>query len=186
MCFVLKQNKVGCHQNGKSNRLQKKCKIFKPDFVRFVRMITIRKANTEDLDRIAEFQCKMALETESIELDKERLLKGVKAVFSDPDKGFYLVAETDELVVACTLLTSEWSDWRNGTFLWIQSVYVDPAFRGKGIYSKMYSFVKDIVLNSPDFLGLRLYVAMNNKIAQAVYSKTGMNGDHYKLYEWVK
>jgi predicted GNAT family acetyltransferase len=149
-------------------------------------MITIRKAVAEDETRIAEFQHKMALETESLELDQAILLRGVKKVFADPNKGFYLVAEIDHNVVASTMLTPEWSDWRNGTFLWIQSVYVDPAYRQKGIYSKMYSFVKNLVLNSPEYLGLRLYVVMNNKVAQEVYSRTGMDGNHYKMFEWVK
>jgi L-amino acid N-acyltransferase YncA len=149
-------------------------------------MIIIRRAYKEDITRIAEFQQKMALETESLCLEPEVLLKGVESVFTDLTKGFYLVAETDQTIVACTMLTPEWSDWRNGTFLWIQSVYVEPNFRKKGIYSKMYSFVKELVLSSPDYLGLRLYVVMNNTVAQEVYSRTGMDGDHYKLYEWVK
>jgi ribosomal protein S18 acetylase RimI-like enzyme len=155
-------------------------------FIRFAPMIIIRKAIVKDITRIVEFQQIMALETESLHLVPEVLLKGIDSVFADPAKGFYLVAETDQTVVACTMLTPEWSDWRNGTFLWIQSVYVDPAYRQKGIYSKMYSFVKNLVLNSPEYLGLRLYVVMNNKVAQEVYSRTGMDGDHYKLYEWVK
>jgi L-amino acid N-acyltransferase YncA len=149
-------------------------------------MITIRKAITDDILRIAEFQHKMAQETESLALDQEILLRGVKAVFNDPNKGFYLVAEINHVVVACTMLTPEWSDWRNGTFLWIQSVYVEPSFRKKGIYSKMYSFVKNLVMDSSEYMGLRLYVVMNNKIAQEVYSRSGMDGDHYKMFEWVK
>lgn len=149
-------------------------------------MITIRKAILSDIPCIVGFQQKMALETESLKLDTITLSIGVEAVFQNPEKGFYLVAEYDGLVVGCTMLTPEWSDWRNGTFLWIQSVYVEPACRKKGVYSKLYSFVKELVLNSPEYLGLRLYVVMNNKVAQEVYSRTGMDGDHYKLYEWVK
>jgi GNAT superfamily N-acetyltransferase len=149
-------------------------------------MITIRKAIEQDTSRICEFQQNMARETELLELDYEILFMGVQSVFNHADKGFYLVAEFEQKVVACTMLTPEWSDWRNGTFLWIQSVYVDPAYRKMGVYSQMYSFIKDLVMNSKDYLGLRLYVEMNNKIAQEVYSKTGMDGDHYKMYEWVK
>jgi len=149
-------------------------------------MITIRKAITVDITSIVESQQKMALETESLKLDPKILKRGVQSVFDDPNKGFYLVAEIDQKVVACTMLTPEWSDWRNGTFLWIQSVYVDPAYRQKGIYSKMYFFVKNLVLNSPEYFGLRLYVVMNNKVAQEVYERTGMDGNHYKMFEWVK
>ncbi len=149
-------------------------------------MITIRKAHNTDIKLIAEFQYKMALETESISLDQDMLFKGVQSVFDDPNKGFYLVAEMNREIVACTMLTPEWSDWRNGTFLWIQSVYVVPEYRKKGVYSKMYSFVKNMVFDSPEYLGLRLYVVMNNKEAQEVYTRTGMDGNHYKLFEWVK
>jgi GNAT superfamily N-acetyltransferase len=156
------------------------------DFIRFARMIIIRKALKQDVTLIAEFQQKMARETESLHLDPEVLIKGVDSILDDPGKGFYLVAEIDKTIVACTMLTPEWSDWRNGIFLWLQSVYVEPNFRKKGIYSKLYSFVKDLVLKSPEYLGLRLYVAMNNSVAREVYSRTGMDGDHYKMYEWVK
>jgi hypothetical protein len=149
-------------------------------------MITVRKATRNDIDRIVEFQQKMAIETESLELNKAILLKGVESVFANPEKGFYVVAEYSGVVVGCTMLTSEWSDWRNGTFLWIQSVYVELAYRQKGVYGKMYSFVKQLVMNSKDYLGLRLYVVMNNKVAQEVYERTRMDGNHYKMYEWIK
>lgn len=149
-------------------------------------MITIRKANANEAELIAHFQQQMALETESLRLDPELVLKGVESVFSDPAKGTYMVAEMDQQVVACTLLTPEWSDWRNGTFLWIQSVYVDPAYRKQGIYSHMYSHIKELVLNSNEYLGLRLYVVMSNTVAQKAYSGNGMDGDHYKLFEWIK
>lgn len=153
---------------------------------RFAGMITIRKAFDHEAGLIAHFQQLMAFETESLNLDSELVLKGVESVFSDPAKGTYMVAEIDQQVVACTLLTPEWSDWRNGTFLWIQSVYVDPAYRKQGIYSYMYSHIKEFVLNSNEYLGLRLYVVMSNMVAQKAYSGTGMDGDHYKLFEWIK
>jgi ribosomal protein S18 acetylase RimI-like enzyme len=153
---------------------------------RFAGMITIRKALVHEAAMIARFQQLMALETESLSLDPEIVLKGVESVFSDPAKGTYMVAETDQKLVACMLLTREWSDWRNGTFLWIQSVYVDPAYRKQGIYSQLYSHIKELVLNSNEYLGLRLYVVMNNTVAQKTYSSTGMDGDHYKLFEWIK
>jgi GNAT superfamily N-acetyltransferase len=153
---------------------------------RFAGMITIRKALVNEAAMIARFQQLMALETESLSLDPEIVLKGVEMVFSDPAKGTYMVAETDQKVVACALLTPEWSDWRKGTFLWIQSVYVNPAYRKQGIYSQLYSHIKELVLHSKEYLGLRLYVVMNNTVAQKTYSSTGMDGDHYKLYEWIK
>jgi len=149
-------------------------------------MINIRKATVEDIDCIAEFQRKMAFETETLKLDPEILSKGVSAVFSDPEKGFYLMAEAEGLLVGCMMLTPEWSDWRNGWFLWIQSLFVEPGFRGKGIFKAMYRHVKSEVLKSGEYLGLRLYVVRTNEKAMAVYTKIGMDGSHYKLFEWVK
>jgi len=149
-------------------------------------MINIRKATISDIDRIAEFQQIMASETEAISLNAAILFKGVSAVFADPSKGFYLVAESDGKVVASMMLTPEWSDWRNGTFLWIQSLFVDAGFRNKGIFKAMYRHIKSEVLASDKYLGLRLYVVRTNKNAMEVYSRIGMDGEHYRLYEWVK
>jgi GNAT superfamily N-acetyltransferase len=149
-------------------------------------MITVRKATISDIGCIAEFQMKMALETESLDLDREVINKGVSSLFADPAKGHYLIAESNNEAVACMMLTPEWSDWRNGWFLWIQSLYVLPDFRKKGIFKAMYHHVKSEVLKSGEYMGLRLYVVRTNEKAMAVYSTIGMDGDHYRMYEWVK
>jgi GNAT superfamily N-acetyltransferase len=146
--------------------------------------MNIRESHPADLDSIVDFQLKMAKETESLELNPERLMKGVLAVYSDPTKGIYYVAEIDNKVVASLLTTYEWSDWRNGLVLWIQSVYVLPEFRGKGVYKQMYQFLKNKVESSPGLLGLRLYVEKNNFVAQQVYKNSGMDGEHYSMFEW--
>ncbi|MFN8257151.1 MAG: GNAT family N-acetyltransferase [Bacteroidales bacterium] len=144
----------------------------------------IRTAKYSDKDKIIDFQMKMAWETEGLELNPELVNKGVENVLNDPSKGVYYVFEFDDNVVASLLITYEWSDWRNGTVLWIQSVYVLPQFRGQGIYKKMYHYLKEKIKNEPGLLGLRLYVEKNNINAQSVYSKLGMNGDHYQMFEW--
>lgn len=149
-------------------------------------MINIRIASITDIDRIAEFQRMMAFETEALDLDPAILLKGVSAIFNDPGKGFYLVAESGDSVVASMMLTPEWSDWRNGIFLWIQSLYVEPGSRKKGIFKAMYRHIKSMVENSEEYLGLKLYVVRDNKSAMEVYTKAGMDGDHYRLFEWMK
>ena len=146
----------------------------------------IRKATINDLDCIAGFQIAMAEETEKISLDKETVLKGVKKVLTDETKGQYYVAEIDGAVVSSLLTTYEWSDWRNGTILWIQSVYVLPAFRRKGIYRKMYNHLKNLVLANDQLNGIRLYADKNNEAAQKTYLKLGMNMDHYVTFEWLK
>jgi ribosomal protein S18 acetylase RimI-like enzyme len=90
----------------------------------------------------------------------------------------------DNKVIASLLTTYEWSDWRNGTVLWIQSVYVIPEYRGKGVYKSMYVYLQEKVKNHDGLIGLRLYVEKNNVKAQRVYEKTRMDGEHYRMFEW--
>jgi GNAT superfamily N-acetyltransferase len=128
----------------------------------------------------------MASETENLKLDLTTVQAGVSAVLDDPAKGKYWLAELEGKVVGCLLTIPEWSDWRNGTVLWIHSVYVEPSFRKIGIFKNLYSFLKTMVESSPEFRGLRLYVDRTNLPAQSVYQRLGMSSDHYLLYEWMK
>jgi GNAT superfamily N-acetyltransferase len=146
----------------------------------------IKQANIEDIDSIIRFQQAMAHETEGIELNGEILQKGVEAVLKDQHKGIYYVAEIGGQVVASLLTTYEWSDWRNGTVLWIQSVYVLPEYRRRGVYRSMYAHIKNLVTNSEELKGIRLYADKNNHPAHRTYENMGMNQDHYITFEWLK
>lgn len=148
--------------------------------------ITIRPGLLFDIDIIADFQVKMANETEDLKLDPPTVTKGVTAVLDDPSKGKYWLAERAGQVVGCLLTVPEWSDWRNGTVLWIHSVYVHPDHRKAGVYKKLYLHLKQMVEESTEFRGLRLYVDKSNSNAQKVYESLGMSGEHYHLYEWLK
>jgi RimJ/RimL family protein N-acetyltransferase len=146
----------------------------------------VRVAAPGDAAAIVEFQLRMARETESLELDRDTLNRGVAAVFADPGKGSYWVAERDGRILGSLLTTFEWSDWRNGTILWIQSVYVLPEERGRGVYRAMYQALKRRVEADPDLKGLRLYVDKRNTAAQRAYERLGMSGEHYATFEWLK
>ncbi len=148
-------------------------------------MIEVRKAKFSEYNKIVEFQLNMAQETENLKLDRETVIKGVKAVFNDPSKGIYYTAIENNKIVASLLITFEWSDWRNGTYLWIQSVYVIPECRNTKVFTSMYNHIKKIVRDSKEYVGIRLYVEKNNKNAQKVYGSLGMDGNHYKVYEWL-
>lgn len=124
----------------------------------------------------------MALETEGKDLDFETVSAGVAAVFEDKSKGFYLVAEDGGAVVGCLMITYEWSDWRNGWFWWIQSVFIKPEYRGKRIYSRFYEYLKAEAENH-DVCGFRLYAETENVHAQAVYSRLGMLKPNYTMFE---
>jgi L-amino acid N-acyltransferase YncA len=148
--------------------------------------IVVRSASTNDIESIVDFQLAMAIETESIFLEKEITSKGVSEVFADSSKGKYYVAETSNCVIGCMLTTPEWSDWRNRYILWIQSVYVRPEHRGNGVFKALYNHLLDHVNNDQGIGGIRLYVDKTNHQAQAVYNQLGMNGEHYKVFEWMK
>ena len=143
----------------------------------------IRTATPEDVDALVEFNQAMALETEGKRLDTDVLRAGVSAVFADSRKGFYVVVEQEGSVAAGLMVTTEWSDWRNGWFWWIQSVYVRPEHRGGGLYGRMYDSVKDRAAEAGNVCGFRLYVEKENERAQRVYERLGMERTYYLMYE---
>ncbi|MGH9722083.1 MAG: GNAT family N-acetyltransferase [Bryobacteraceae bacterium] len=145
--------------------------------------VQIRRATLPDAGMIAEFNAAMALETEHLRLDASRLLAGVEGLLADPAKGFYLVAERDGQIAGQMMITFEWSDWRNGTFWWIQSVYVRTQFRGQGVFRALYDHIERLARKTDGICGLRLYVEQTNRRAQATYERSGMQRCDYKMYE---
>ena len=147
--------------------------------------VNIRIASLKDTSAIADFNRAMALETENKILDIEVLFQGVASVFKKPELGFYIVAELNNKVVGCLMITTEWSDWRNGVFWWIQSVYIHPEHRRCGIYSKMYEYIKIMASENSQICGFRLYVDQKNEIAQKGYVSLGMKKTKYLLFEEI-
>jgi GNAT superfamily N-acetyltransferase len=145
--------------------------------------ITIRSARGGDTEALIAFNQAMALETEKKTLDPGILSTGVSAVFADEKKGFYVVADDGKKIIGGLMVTYEWSDWRDAWFWWIQSVYILPEGRGLRIYSRLYDFVKERALAAGDVCGFRLYVETENRHAQKVYEKVGMESSHYLMYE---
>lgn len=148
--------------------------------------LRIRPGEPGDAAAIVDFQLRMARETEELGLDPETLRRGVEAVFADPARGRYWIAERGGRTAGCLLTTYEWSDWRNGVILWIQSVYVIPEERGRGVYRALYERVRRQVDESADLKGIRLYVEKRNAAARQVYERLGMTREHYDLFEWLK
>lgn len=143
----------------------------------------IRLAQPQDQGAIAAFNQALALETEHRTLDAATVAAGVAQLLARPELGFYLVAEVAGRPVACLLVTSEWSDWRNGLFWWIQSVYVHPHHRRQGLFRRLYSHVETLARQQGDVCGLRLYVEQDNTPAQATYRTLGMAPTAYQIYE---
>jgi len=146
----------------------------------------IRTAIINDSVAIAEFNIKMAKETEDMDLMPDVINAGVINMIKNPQMGFYLVAEEDNVIQASLMVTTEWSDWRNGLFWWIQSVYVQPKFRRKGLYSKLYEKVKILAEAESNVCGFRLYVEHENLVAQQTYRTLGMDKTDYQMFEEMK
>ena len=142
--------------------------------------ILIRKANPEDVPFLVECNAAMALETEHKTLDRDVLTRGTGAVFEDPRRGFYLVAECDGEPAGCLLITYEWSDWRNGDWWWFQSVYVTKAARRGGVFKALYADVERRA-RAAGAVGLRLYVERDNERAQQTYASLGMEEEAYRM-----
>lgn len=145
--------------------------------------LRIREASPADGPLLADYNSRMAEETEGRALDQGKIAPGVAALLADRSKGRYWVAEYDGEIVGQLMVTYEWSDWRNGTLWWIQSVYVHPAFRRNGVFSALYRHVESLALAEPDVRGLRLYVEQDNTRAQQTYEKLGMVKPSYLVME---
>ena len=144
--------------------------------------IATRPATPDDVATLADFNLRMAMETEHKELDLAVLTPGVAAILADAAKGHYTVATVGGAVVGCLLITHEWSDWRNGDIWWIQSVYVLPEHRGRGVFRALYQ-TAETSARAAGAVGLRLYVERDNAAAQATYQKLGMSVTDYKMME---
>jgi GNAT superfamily N-acetyltransferase len=142
----------------------------------------IRPATRDDIPALAAWNLAMAWETEARRLDPAVLARGVGAVFDEPRRGFYLVAERDGAAVGGLLVTYEWSDWRDGDFWWIQSVYVAPEARRGGVFRLLHAEVVRRA-RAAGAVGVRLYVETENRRAQATYEGLGMQRCHYFMYE---
>ncbi|HXE65742.1 MAG TPA: GNAT family N-acetyltransferase [Rhodanobacteraceae bacterium] len=142
--------------------------------------ILIREATPEDVPFLVECNAAMALETEHKTLDSDVLTRGTRAVFDDPRRGFYLVAECDGEGAGCLLITYEWSDWRNGDWWWFQSVYVTKAARRGGVFRALYADVESRA-RAAGAVGLRLYVERDNDRAQRTYASLGMEEEAYRM-----
>jgi GNAT superfamily N-acetyltransferase len=145
--------------------------------------LSLRRAGPADAPLIVEFNLLLALESEGKTLDPAVLRPGVAAGLADPRKALYFVAEDGDLVVGQVMVTFEWSDWRNGWMWWIQSVYVRPEHRGRGVFRALFDHVHRTAAADPEVIGLRLYVEEANDSAQQIYLHLGLGRTGYFVLE---
>ncbi len=148
-------------------------------------VMDIRDATPADLPFIVAANAALAAETEGQALDPALLRAGVRAVLDDPGLGRYYLAEHEGQVLGQLMTTFEWSDWRNGLFLWIQSVYVLPAHRGAGVFRALFDHLAAVARQDARVCGIRLYVDRGNHKAQSVYGRLGMHRSNYGVMEVV-
>lgn len=153
----------------------------------FEKFSIIEDATVADIEAIADFQVKHALEVEGLSLEHVRVSEGVAEVFQNHNLGFYIVARANGAfgrgkVVGTLLVTREWSDWRARFFWWIQSVYVAPEHRRQGIAKAMIVEVQKRA-DAAGVAGLRLYVEKANQAAQALYASLGFDSSAYLMFE---
>ena len=144
--------------------------------------ICIREAHTDDLSILVENNLALAKETESLNLNKEVLRDGIKQALTR-EECYYFVAVVSGKVVGQTMITYEWSDWRNGVIWWIQSVYVFPEYRKQGVFRTLFKHIENLVRADPQVKALRLYVMQNNNTGQRIYHNLGMNDSGYIVFE---
>jgi len=145
--------------------------------------IEIRQAELADAPVIADFNLRLAEETEELRLDVARVRAGVEALLKDPAKGIYYLAEIHGKVAGQLMITYEWSDWRNGNIWWLQSVFVEPRFRRGGVFRALFRHVQEAAGRRPDVWGLRLYMHSENSRARLSYERLGMTPTHYEVFE---
>jgi GNAT superfamily N-acetyltransferase len=145
--------------------------------------VEIREATLADLETIAAFNQAMAFETEGKRLDPQVAFEGVRAVLTDATRGRYFVAASQERVIGQLMITYEWSDWRNGFFWWIQSVYVHPDYRRQGAFRTLYEHVRQRAMADRNTCGLRLYAHSTNLTGASAYKRLGMEQTPYVLFE---
>jgi GNAT superfamily N-acetyltransferase len=140
---------------------------------------TIRTARPDEADALAQLILAMALESEGRELDRDTLRAGIDAVFQHPALGRYWVMEHEGRLIGCTLMTVEWSDWNNAPYWWIQSLYVQPEYRGQGLFEQLLGAL-EAAARAEGVKELRLYVEQHNERAIRVYARNGFDGAHYR------
>lgn len=145
--------------------------------------LIVRPATPSDAEVLIEFNCRLAAETEQKHLDRATVSRGVQRALADPAKARYFVACREGRPVGQVMHTWEWSDWRNGYFWWLQSVYVDPPHRGRGVFRALFEHLRALAEADPEVIGLRLYVEQENVAAQRVYARLGMNPTGYLVLE---
>ena len=144
--------------------------------------ITIRDATIDDLEAVTRFNIDLAFETEDLRLNPDTVSRGVRALLEDAGKGRYFMAERNGVVIGQLATTFEWSDWRNGMFLWIQSVFVDARHRKGGVFRALYRHIEELS-RAPGMCGVRLYVHEHNDGAAATYKRLGMVSPGYSVLE---
>jgi len=142
----------------------------------------IRIANNNDIEKIANNNLLLAIESENKTIDYSTVYDGVKNLINDKSKGFYLVFQKNKSIIGQLMITYEWSDWNNNFNWWIQSVYIDKSYRKKGVFTKLINYIK-IIAKDNGVNKLKLYVYKSNNNAIIAYEKIGFEKEYFDIYQ---
>ncbi|HEX2066626.1 MAG TPA: GNAT family N-acetyltransferase [Candidatus Thermoplasmatota archaeon] len=147
--------------------------------------LKVRPGRAGDLDHLVHATLGNALESEGLHLDEATARRGVQALLKDPHKGRVFVVEAEGKAVGSAYVTFEWSDWHAAWYWWVQSVFVEPEWRGKHVYTTLYHAIQQAAREAGDVHALRLYVESHNTAALRAYRGLGMQQAPYDVFEWV-
>lgn len=140
---------------------------------------SVRPATVDDFETLVAFTLAEARDAERRILDLEGARRGVRGAFQSPPRAIYWVAVAeDERVVASTSIVTEWSNFRGGDYWWIQSLYVLPEHRGKGLVDVLLAHVSTQAV-AGGALDLRLYGFDTNERALRAYQRCGFELSRY-------
>ena len=141
----------------------------------------VRLATSDDAAVIASHNVALANESEGYSLDQDTALEGVTMLLQQAEKGFYMVAEDGDVLIGQVMITFEWSDWRARDIWWLQSIYVKPQWRRKGVMRALISAVSRLAAKQ-HVHELRLYVHMDNDAAIQAYRHMQMQKLTYFVF----
>ena len=141
----------------------------------------IRKAVIDDIDSLIEFSFEEAKEAEGLTRVPDTLRAGITAALNDSSKAIYwVIADENDKPFGNVSALKEWSDWNDGYYWWIQSMFISTRYRGKG-YLKLLINAVESEMKRENGLELRLYVHKDNKVAIRAYEKVGFVISNYDV-----
>ena len=135
----------------------------------------VKNMTTEDISTFISFQKIMAKETEGVNLDDSSIAGALEYLINDDSYGKAFMAKLgpNGVSVGTCYINYGYDVLSNKFTIWVQSVFVHPEYRKKGIFSKIFNHL-ELVARQLNASRISLFVDFSNLPAQKVYEKMGM------------